>query len=163
MSAETKNNRRPRTKEWTGISSPDADSWHSKAGYRFLFACFFLQNWLKIAISQKIHRLLLLIIITIITFKTHNSRFSTISSLHHEPSPARTLKWPRYKGTTQLLSLTELKSHLLELYSIGWTIKPMKEGRKPEYPEKTPGDKLQKMPHNIAQRFKPQAGLEHAQ
>ena len=23
----------------------------------------------------------------------------------------------------------------------------MKEGRKPEYPEKTPGDELQKMPH----------------
>ena len=23
----------------------------------------------------------------------------------------------------------------------------MKEGRKPEYPEKTPGDKLRKMPH----------------
>ena len=24
----------------------------------------------------------------------------------------------------------------------------MEEGRKPEYPEKTPGDELQKMPHN---------------
>ena len=47
-----------------------------------------------------------------------------------------------YEGTAQLLSLTELKSHLLELYFIGWTIKPMKEGRKPEYPEKTPGDEL---------------------
>ena len=31
----------------------------------------------------------------------------------------------------------------------------MKEGRKPEYPEKTPGDELQKMPH--VRRFKPQA------
>ena len=30
----------------------------------------------------------------------------------------------------------------------------MKEGRKPEYPE-TPGDKLQKMPHTKARRFKP--------
>ena len=29
----------------------------------------------------------------------------------------------------------------------------MKEGRKPEYPEKTPGDELQKMPHTTAQRF----------
>ena len=48
-----------------------------------------------------------------------------------------------YKGTAQLLSLTELKSHLFELYFIGWTIIPMKEGRKPEYPEKTPGDELQ--------------------
>ena len=40
----------------------------------------------------------------------------------------------------------------------------MKEGRKPEYPEKTPGDELKKkMPHTIARRFKPQARLEPAQ
>ena len=39
----------------------------------------------------------------------------------------------------------------------------MEEGRKPEYPEKTPGDELQKMPHTTAQRFKPQARLEPAQ
>ena len=39
----------------------------------------------------------------------------------------------------------------------------MKEGRKPEYPEKTPGDELQKMPHTTARRFKPQARLEPAQ
>ena len=31
-----------------------------------------------------------------------------------------------YEGTAQLLSLTELKSHLFELYFMGWTIKPMK-------------------------------------
>ena len=68
-----------------------------------------------------------------------------------------------YEGTAQLLSLTELKSHLFELYFIGWTIKPMKEERKPEYPEKTPGDELQKMPHATARRFKPQARLEPAQ
>ena len=36
----------------------------------------------------------------------------------------------------------------------------MKEGRKPEHPEKTPGDELQKMPHITARRFKPQARLE---
>ena len=36
----------------------------------------------------------------------------------------------------------------------------MKEGRKPEYPEKTPGDELQKMPQSKARRFKPQARLE---
>ena len=29
-------------------------------------------------------------------------------------------------------------------------MKPMKEGRKPEYPEKTPGDELHKMPHTKA-------------
>ena len=39
----------------------------------------------------------------------------------------------------------------------------MKEGRKPECPEKTPGDELQKMPHTTARRFKPQARLEPAQ
>ena len=38
----------------------------------------------------------------------------------------------------------------------------MKEGRKPEYPEKTPGDLLQKMPHTTARTFKPQARLEPA-
>ena len=38
----------------------------------------------------------------------------------------------------------------------------MKEGRKPEYPEKTPDDELQKMPHTEARKFKPQARLEPA-
>ena len=32
----------------------------------------------------------------------------------------------------------------------------MKEGRKPEYPEKTPDDELQKRPYTKAQKFKPQ-------
>ena len=72
------------------------------------------------------------------------SRFFTISSQCRELSPTRTLKWPRrnrvqitcntssayhvqhvvlcatwYEGTAQLLSLTELKSHLFELYFVG--------------------------------------------
>ena len=38
----------------------------------------------------------------------------------------------------------------------------MKEGRKPEYPEKTPGDELQEMPHPTARRFKLRARLEPA-
>ena len=29
----------------------------------------------------------------------------------------------------------------------------MKEGRKPEYPEKTPDGELQKMPHTTARKF----------
>ena len=41
-------------------------------------------------------------------------------------------------------------------------MKPMKEGMKLEYPEETPGDELQKMPHTTIQRFKPQARLEPA-
>ena len=36
----------------------------------------------------------------------------------------------------------------------------MKEGRKPENPEKTPDDELQKMPHTETRKFKPQARLE---
>ena len=38
----------------------------------------------------------------------------------------------------------------------------MKEERKPEYPEKTPGGELQKMPHAKTGRFKPKARLEPA-
>ena len=38
----------------------------------------------------------------------------------------------------------------------------MKVGRKPEFPEKIPEDKLQKMPHSKARKFKPQPRLENA-
>ena len=38
----------------------------------------------------------------------------------------------------------------------------MKEGRKPEYPEKAPDDELQKMPPDTARKFKPQPRLEPA-
>ena len=36
-------------------------------------------------------------------------------------------------------------------------------GGGPEYPEKTPVDEIQKMPHTTAERFKPQARLEPTQ
>ena len=36
----------------------------------------------------------------------------------------------------------------------------MKEGREPEYQEKTPDDELQKMPHTKAQKFKSKVRLE---
>ena len=36
------------------------------------------------------------------------------------------------------------------------------KGTKPEYPEKTPVDELQKMPHTKAQKFKPQTRLNPA-
>ena len=94
-----------------------------------------------------------------------NSRISTVSSLRREPTPARTFKWPGsnrvqitcntssahhvqhimlratwYEGTAQLLSMTELKSHLFEIYFIGWTINRWRGGgRKPDCSEKTPG------------------------
>ena len=70
----------------------------------------------------------------------HIERFSRASVM---------LRATWYEGTAQLLSLTELKSHLFELYFIGWTIKPMKEGKKPEYPDKTPGDELKKKRHIV--------------
>ena len=38
----------------------------------------------------------------------------------------------------------------------------MKEERKPEYPEKTIDDELQKMSHTTARKFKPQLRLEPA-
>ena len=49
-----------------------------------------------------------------------------------------------YKGTAQLRSLTELKSHLFNLF---YGLKPLTDeggGRKSEYPRKTPGGELQK-------------------
>ena len=52
-----------------------------------------------------------------------------------------TCRVPRgYGGTAQLLSLTELKFILALFHWLNH--KPMKEGRKPEYPEKTPDDEL---------------------
>ena len=90
----------------------------------------------------------LLMIINNNHIQRRNSRFFTISSLCRELSPTRTLKWPRrnqvqimcntssayhvqhvvlcatwYKGTAQLLNLTEFKSHLFELSFISLTIK----------------------------------------
>ena len=89
----------------------------------------------------------LVIIIIIIAFQGAIRDFFTISSLRREPSSTCTLKWPGrnrvqitcntssayhmqhvvlrvtwYKGTAQLLSLTESKSLLFQLYFIGWTI-----------------------------------------
>ena len=64
--------------------------------------------------------------------------------------------------TTQLISLTEFKSHLVELYFVGGNYQLMKEGRKMEFPEKTCDDELQKTAHTTAQQFKPQSRLEPA-
>ena len=83
------------------------------------------------------------------------------SSANHVQLVVLSATW--YEGTAQLLSLTELKSHLFEFLFYWLNHLPMKEGRKPEYPETTPGDELQEMPHTKAQRFKPLARLEPAQ
>ena len=40
--------------------------------------------------------------------------------------------------------------------------KPTKKGRKPEYPEKTPDDELQKMPHTKTRQIQPELRLEPA-
>ena len=98
-----------------------------------------------------------------------NSRFFTISSLRHELSPTRTLKWPErnrvqitcntpnayhvqhvvlratwYEGTAQLLSLTELKSHLFELYFIGRTINRWRRGGNRSTRRKRPATRFRK-------------------
>ena len=51
-----------------------------------------------------------------------------------------------YEETAQLLGLTELKSHfiLALFYWLNYLYIPMKEEREKDYPEKTPGDELQK-------------------
>ena len=109
--------------------------------------------------------MMMIIIIIIITNNHHHHhhhrihrrsfRFLTVTSLRREPSPTRTLKWPRcnrnrvqiscntssachvqhvvlramwYEGTAQLFTLTELKPHLFELYLIGWSINRLRRG-----------------------------------
>ena len=53
-----------------------------------------------------------------------------------------------YEGTAQLLNLTEFEiAFMCSFILLAGPIKPMQEGRKPSYPEKTPDDELQKMPH----------------
>ena len=123
-----------------------------------LFVCvfIFLASLLMFSFIVIIIIIIVVIIMVIIINSNNNNnnnnhiqrrnlRFLTISSLHREPSPTRTLKWPGrnhvqitcnsssayhmqhivlhatwYKETTQLLSLTDFKSHLLfYLYFIG--------------------------------------------
>ena len=110
-----------------------------------------------------------------------NSRFvqsphCTISSLHCELSPKHTLRRPgRYRVHITCNTLStyhmqhvcpmvqrdssavkfELKLHLSQFYFIGWNHQSMKVGKKPECPQKTPDDELQKMPHTQAPKFKP--------
>ena len=87
------------------------------------------------------------------TQRPHTRFFFRISSLRHELSPTRTLKWPgrkcvqitcntssayhvqhvvlratRYEGTAQLLRLADLKSHLYKLCFTGWTINRWRRG-----------------------------------
>ena len=57
-----------------------------------------------------------------------------ISSAYHVQHVVLHATW--YEGTAQLLSLTEIKSHLFELYFVELNHLLIKEGRKPEYPEK---------------------------
>ena len=92
--------------------------------------------------------IIIMIIIIIIAFKGAMRNFLTVSSLHREPSPTRTLKWPEHtcvqitcntcnmscyvpRGTKGQLSYwvwLSLKSHLFEFYFIGWTINRWRNG-----------------------------------
>ena len=93
------------------------------------------------------------------SIKSLNSTFFTISSLCHEPSPTRTLlpghnrvqimsntsSAHQVQHVVIQLSYQEFKSHFyLALFYWLYHL-PMKEGRKPEYPEKTPGDELRQL------------------
>ena len=51
----------------------------------------------------------------------------------------------RYKGIAIKFDRVEIAFVLALFYWLNQLL--MKEGIKPEYPEKTPGDELQKMPH----------------
>ena len=109
----------------------------------------FVPAWLQVCSPQLFRKIIIIviiiiIIIIIIAFKGAIRDFFTISSQRHELSPTHMLKWPRcnrvqitcntlsafhvqhvvlratwYEGTAQLLSVTELKSHLFQLYFIG--------------------------------------------
>ena len=108
---------------------------------------------LKGAILVPVSGSTIIIMIMIIAFKGAIQDLFTISSLRCEPSPTHTLKWPRrnrvqimcntssayhvqhvllrglwYEGTAQLLSLTEFKLHLFELYFMGWAISQWTRG-----------------------------------
>ena len=88
--------------------------------------------------------IIIMIIIIMIVIALKGTIRDILQSLRCEPSPTSTLKWPGrdcvqimcktlsayhmqhvviratwYEETAQLLSLTELTSHLLELYFIG--------------------------------------------
>ena len=66
------------------------------------------------------------------------------------------------KGQLSYQVWQSLKSMYSSFILLAETITPMKEGRKWEYPKKTPGEELQKMPHSKARNFKPQQRLEPA-
>ena len=68
-----------------------------------------------------------------------------------------------YERTAQLLSLTEFKSHLFQLYFIGSTINRLRKGGNRSTWKTNPGDELQKMQHTKTRRFQPQARIEPAQ
>ena len=57
-----------------------------------------------------------------------------------------------YEGTAQLLSLTELKSHLFELYFVGWTIKTDEGGEETG----VPGENLWRRASENATYYSPQ-------
>ena len=69
-----------------------------------------------------------------------------------------------YEGTAQLLSLTELKSHL-SFISLAEPVTDEggeETGILGKKKQKNPGDELQKTPHSKARGFKPLARLEPA-
>ena len=108
-----------------------------------------------------------------------SSKLFRISSLRRELSPFPAQSCANHVQHLERLSRAicrvprgtkgspAIKSDRVEIAFI-WALfywlnhQPTEDGRKPEYPEKTPDDELQKMPHNKSRKFKPQPRLEPA-
>ena len=67
------------------------------------------------------------------------------------------------EGTAQLLNLTEFKSHLSELYFIGWTTNRRRRGGNRSTRRKPLATSFRKCHNTKARRFKPPATFEPAQ
>ena len=92
---------------------------------------------------QDFHNLLtapVLCIVSTLKWPGHNCVQITCNTSTDRALTTRIMPWTTwYQGTAQLLSLTKFKSHLFSFILLAET-KLIKEGGKPEYPEKTPDD-----------------------
>ena len=116
------------------------------------------------------------------SIEKRNSRFFTISSLRRKLSPTCTLKWPGCNcvqitcNTSGAYHVQHVMCHLvrrdssaikfdrvyIRFSSALYPLIPLAHegGKEPKYLKKNPNNKLQKMPHTKAQKFKPQPRLK---
>ena len=106
-----------------------------------------------------------------------NSRFCTVSSLHGEPSPTRTLWWPEHSHVQHINRLSHATCHVVchvvqkdssaikfdRVYIVFIVLTESltdEEGVETGKTRENPGDELQKMPHTEPGRLKPQVRLK---